>query len=241
MLFFFCFVLFLFFHRKGFSVRFPDSVERTAANIVHFMLDHGVKASKVFDDFFSPETAKDQVNELETFLCQVEEKKGIIEVRLREAVRLKKRWYHISAVNLKSLKLTKTELDQQRKLRLSSRHLNKLLKQQQQQLEEKFVKLTKRSTDVLNELIAANVKLNQKEKLLTQLSHDSRTLFLENGQLFSQLRKTEVALRDGKKVVEKMQKSMAALRRRTTQLQFSISILRTRLMNLTQKGTISGW
>ena len=205
-------------------------MERTAANIVEFVLDHGVKASKVFEEFSLPEMVRGQINELETLLCEIEEEKGILEMKLREAVRTKELWYHRSAVTLESLQMSETDVAKERVLRLDSENLIKNFEQQQQQVDEKVLKLIGGSTDVLNDLAVAEAKLIQKEELLTQLS-----FVLESEQLFAKLRKTEIALQEQKKVVVGLQKSSTAVRRRVTQLEISNVILRTKLKNLNLK------
>lgn len=195
------------------------------------MFEHGLKARKVVEDFCLSETVRNQMNELETSLRQVEEEKRLIEVKLREALRAKELWNHRRAVAFKSLKQTQDDLTKERELRVASEHLNKNLERQRQEVEEKVLKLVAGSKKVLIDLGAAEAKLNEKEKQLTRLSFASRRIVAENEELFEKLKKKETALQGEKKAVLELQKSLTALRRRTTQLEISNNILRTKLKN----------
>ena len=227
--------MFFFFCRKDFSVRFSDSIERTAANLIRFLFEHGVKTRKAVEDFCHTETVREQIIELGISLSQVEEEKRLIECKLREAVRTKELWTHRGSVALKGLKQAEDELTKERELRMAAEHLNENLERQRQQVEEKVIKLVASSKNILNDLGTSKAKLNEKEKQLTRLSLESRRILEENEELLQLLKEKETALQGEKKVVVELQNSLIALRRRTTYLEFSNNILRTRLKNSNSK------
>ena len=204
-------------------------MERTAANIIQFILDHGVKASKVFEEFRLSEKVTDQLDELEIFLGQVEEENEIIALKLKEAVRVKELWQNTSAG---SSQRARTDFAAQER----PEHLNINLKQQQHQIKEKVLMLIERGTDVSKELKGSEEKLNHNEKLLIQLLFESRSFVFKSEQLSARVRRTQMSLQEQKKIVLELQKSLLAIRRRTTQLEISNSILRTKLKNLSSKG-----
>jgi len=223
------------FCRKDFSVRFPDSIQRTAANIVRFIFEHGVKGRKYVEDSCLSETVREQITELEISLRQVEEEKRLIEVKLREAVRTKELWNHRRVVALKSLKQAEHDLTKERELRIATEHLNEKLERQRQEVEERVLKLVASSKNILNDLKTTEAKLKEKEKQLTRVSFQSRRILEDNEELFKMLKKKETALQGEKEAVLELQKSLIALRRRTTYLEFSNTILRTRLKNSNSK------
>ena len=200
-------------------------MERTAANIVRFILDHGVKASKVFEEFRLSGIVTDQLNELQMFLSQVEEENEVIALKLKEAVRVEKLWKNTSAQQ------TRTDLAQEQ-----PEHLNIILKQQQHQIKEKVLMLIERCTDVLKELKRSEERVNHNEKLFSQLLFENRSFVFNSEQLSARVRRTLTTLQEQKKIILEMQKSLVAIRRRTTQLEISNSILRTKLKNLSSKG-----
>lgn len=187
------------------------------------------------EDFCLSETVRDQVIELGISLRQVEEEKRLIEVKLREAVRTKELWTHRRSVALKSLKQAEDDLTKERNLRIATQHLNENLERQRQEVEEKVLKLVASSKNILNDLGSTKAKLQEKEKQLTRLSVKSRRILQENEELFKMLKEKETALQGEKKAVLELQKSLIALRRRTTYLEFSNNILRTRLKNSNSK------
>lgn len=223
------------FCRKDFSVRFPDSIERTAANIIRFLFEHGVKTRKAAKDLCLSETVREQIIELGISLRQVEEEKKLIEVKLREAVRTTELWSHRRSVALKSLKQAHDDLTKERELRIATQHLNENLERERQKVEEKVNELFVSSKNILNDLTTTKAKLKEKEKQLTRLSLESRRTLEKNEELFKMLKEKETALQGEKKAVLELQKSLIALRRRTTYLEFSNNILRTRLKNSNSK------
>jgi len=200
-------------YRKDFSIRFPDEMERTAANIAQFVLDYGVKAGKVFEEFCLSEMVGDQLKDLETFLCQVEEAMGIIEEKRRDALRSR------GAATLKSSQ--PADLTKKQELRISSEHLTI----NYHQVKKDVLKLIEWNTDVLKQLTASEANLNQKEELLSQLKLNSKRV--DSEQLIMELRNTEIALQGEKKVLLELKKSLIAVRRRATQLDMSISFFGT--------------
>lgn len=228
-----------FFCRKDFSVRFPDSIERTAANIIRFIFEHGAKARKAVEDLCLSETVREQIIELGISLHQVEEEKRLIEVKLREALRVKELWNHRRVVALKRLKQAEDDLTKERELRVATEHFNKNLERQHQEVQEKVLKLVAGSKIILNDLGTTKAKLKEKEKQLTRLSFESRRILAENEELFQMLKKKETALQGEKKAVLELQKSLIALRRRATYLEISNNILRTKLKNSNSKAWYS--
>lgn len=214
-------------------------MERTAANIIRFVFEHGVKARKTVDDFYLPEAVKSQITELEISLHQVEEEKRLIEFKLREALRAKELWNHRRAVALKSLKQTEDYLTKERELRVAAEHLNKNLERQRQEVQEKVLKLVTGSKIILNDLGTANAKLKEKEKQLNRLTLEGRRIVAENDELFEMLKKKETALQVEKKTVLELHKSLTALRRRATYLEISNNILRNKLKNSSSKARYS--
>ena len=183
------------------------------------------------EDSCLSETVREQIIELGISLRQVEEEKKLIEVKLREAVRTKELWNHRRAVALKSLKQAEDDSTKERELRVATEHLNANLERQRQEVEGKVLKLVASSKNILNDLGTTKAKLKEKEKQLTRLSSESRRILEDNEELFKMLKEKETALQGEKKAVLELQKSLIALRRRTTYLEFSNNILRTRLKN----------
>lgn len=200
-------------------------MERTAANIVRFILDHGGKASNVFEEFRLSGIVTDQLNELEMFLGHVEEENEIIALKLKEAVQVKQLWQSTSAQH------TRSNFAQEQ-----PEHLNIILKQQQHQIKEKVLMLIERGTDVLKELKGSEEKLNHNEKLFSQLLFENRSFVFNSEQLSARVRRTQMTLQEQKEIISELQKSLIAIRRRTTQLEISNSILRAKLKNLSSKG-----
>jgi len=209
--------------------------ERTSANIIRFLFEHGVKTRKAVENFCLSETVREQIVELGISLRQVEEEKKLIEVKLKEAVRTKELWTHRRSVALKSLKQAEDYLTKERELRIATEHLNENLEQQRQKVEEKVLELFASSKNILNDLRTTKARLKEKEKQLTRLSLESRRILEENEGLFKMLKEKETALQGEKEAVLELQKSLIALRRRTTYLEFSNNILRTRLKNSNSK------
>lgn len=214
-------------------------MERTAANIICFIFEHGVKARKTVEDFYLPETVRNQITELEISLHQVEEEKRLIEVKLKEALRAKELLNFRRAVAIKSLKQTEDDLMKERDLRLATEYLNKNLERQRLEVEEKVLKLVAGSKIILNDLGAAEAKLKEKEKQLIRLSLESRRILAENDELFEMLKKKETALQGEKEAVLELQKTLTALRRRATYLEISNNILRSKLKDSGSKGRYS--
>ena len=187
------------------------------------------------EDFCLSETVREQIIELGISLRQVEEEKKLIEVKLKEAVRTKELWTHRRSVALKSLKQAEDYLTKERELRIATEHLNENLEQQRQKVEEKVLELFASSKNILNDLRTTKARLKEKEKQLTRLSLESRRILEENEGLFKLLKEKETALQEEKEAVLELQKSLIALRRRTTYLEFSNNILRTRLKNSNSK------
>lgn len=187
------------------------------------------------EDLCLSETVREQIIELGISLHQVEEEKRLIEVKLREALRVKELWNHRRVVALKRLKQAEDDLTKERELRVATEHFNKNLERQHQEVQEKVLKLVAGSKIILNDLGTTKAKLKEKEKQLTRLSFESRRILAENEELFQMLKKKETALQGEKKAVLELQKSLIALRRRATYLEISNNILRTKLKNSNSK------
>lgn len=197
---------FLFFpaHRKDLSIRFPDSLERTSANIINFILNHGLKERSGAEKTSFSERVRSEIRELEKSLCQVEKDKQLLEIRVVEALRTKELRGHAQD-------RVATHLDQE-----------------YQGMEEKVHKLVKGSKKVLIDLWAAETKLNEKGKQLSGLSFEKRHYETENEDLSKKINKENVALLKQSKVLGQLQKSLTALRRRATYLEISNNILRNK-------------
>lgn len=191
------------------------------------------------EDLCLSETVREQIIELGISLHQVEEEKRLIEVKLREALRVKELWNHRRVVALKRLKQAEDDLTKERELRVATEHFNKNLERQHQEVQEKVLKLVAGSKIILNDLGTTKAKLKEKEKQLTRLSFESRRILAENEELFQMLKKKETALQEEKKAVLELQKSLIALRRRATYLEISNNILRTKLKNSNSKAWYS--
>ncbi|XP_022780634.1 thioredoxin domain-containing protein 11-like isoform X2 [Stylophora pistillata] len=190
--------------RKDLSIRFPDSLERTSANIINFILNHGLKERSGAEKTSFSERVRSEIRELEKSLCQVEKDKQLLEIRVVEALRTK-------------------ELRGNAQDRVAT-HLD----QEYQGMEEKVHKLVKGSKKVLIDLWAAETKLNEKGKQLSGLSFEKRHYETENEELFKKINKENVALLKQSKVLGQLQKSLTALRRRATYLEISNNILRNK-------------
>lgn len=200
----YCHFCFFFLNRKDLSIRFPDSLERTSANIINFILNHGLKERSGAEKACFSEKVRSEIRELEKSLCQVEKDKQLLEIRLGEALRTR-------------------ELRGNAQDRVATH-----LEQEYQGMEEKVHKLVKGSKKVLYDLWAAETKLNEKGKQLSGLSFDKRHYEAENEKLSEKNNKENVALLEQSKVLGELQKSLTALRRRATYLEISNNILRNK-------------
>lgn len=192
---------------------------------MQFVLDHGVKAGKILQEFRLSAILKEKLHKLEMLLYQVEEEKEIIEMTLRESFGAKELWQ--KTIDMSSQN-GKNYLANQETMRMPGGDLD----QWQHQLKEKTTKLLKGSADVLKQLTTYREKLNCKEKLVSQLMFNNRRFVFNSKQLYVRLWRTVMALRKQKKIVLELQESVTAIRRRATQLDISNSIISTKLKNL---------
>ncbi|XP_074639367.1 thioredoxin domain-containing protein 11-like isoform X2 [Acropora palmata] len=193
--------------RKDFAVRFPDSLERTGANMVQFTLGHGVMAKKAFKDFRVTQIVTNQVYRLEELLHKIEEHTGRILIRQRHTLIGDMRRQRISELRPRQIitYLTKEQADGSQ-----CDHLKGILDNDLFLLEERLQQLIKGSAKALQNLLVSDDKMKRDQKQLSELLLENERFVLSAVQL-------------------ELWQTLTAMRRRATQFQISSIILRAEL------------
>jgi len=194
-------------YRKDFAVRFPDSLERTGANMVQFILGHGVMAKKAFKDFRVTQIVTNQVYRLEELLHKIEEHTGRILIRQRHTLIGDMRRQRISELRPRQIitYLTKEQADGSQ-----CDHLKGILDNDLFLLEERLQQLIKGSAKALQNLLVSDDKMKRDQKQLSELLLENERFVLSAVQL-------------------ELWQTLTAMRRRATQFQISSIILRAEL------------
>ncbi|KAK2565622.1 hypothetical protein P5673_010750 [Acropora cervicornis] len=192
---------------KDFAVRFPDSLERTGANMVQFILGHGVMAKKAFKDFRVTQIVTNQVYRLEELLHKIEEHTGRILIRQRHTLIGDMRRQRISELRPRQIitYLTKEQADGSQ-----CDHLKGILDNDLFLLEERLQQLIKGSAKALQNLLVSDDKMKRDQKQLSELLLENERFVLSAVQL-------------------ELWQTLTAMRRRATQFQISSIILRAEL------------
>lgn len=219
-------------YRKDYAVHFPDSMERTGANIIQFILEHGVMARKAFRDFHLSRIVTDQLNHLEELLHQIQEEKKIIEIALRQIILNKELWKTRNEVSLGEFE---KDVMKEQELRLQCEDGIRSLDQKQFWVEERVQKLIQGSANVLKTLLASENKLKRSEKHVSELLFEKKRFVPNAAELDKSLRWTGTRVRVERKLVLELRQTLTVIRQKATKLDISSKMLRTKLNNLLLK------
>lgn len=213
--------------RKDFSIRFPDAVERTANNIIQFVLEHGSERTRqaIYGDdddvCCKAGHVRKKIEELESRLQTAEEERAFLEASLKEAMKAKAVAEERMSEAVKEVRNPgHDDAKEEQLLRVAAEYLGEKLEERLKQAEETSFKAASALFSKALEL--TKDKLQAKEGQVSQL-------LLEKSDWSQGMRENDLALERAERASSDLRKHVRALVRRLRRLEFASRLSRVQI------------